>query len=697
VSASPEAAVASPPRPLSSYGLAVVSGAALAVTGQLSPIALSVHSAALVASLYLRTAPRAWQRSAWILNGALAAVVLFAMASWLRGGLALVALAHFAYLAQALQLLDARPRRSDFLLVALSLFQMILAANLTDSLLFPPLLLAFVLAMVWTLVVHTLWSEALAAGEPWCAERALAPGLLRTTLAAAGLSLVLAFGIFLVLPRVRSGALAAPGLVAIPQAGFSDRIALGDLGRIREDPTVVMRVETIAGVAPAREDAYWRGLAFDHFDGRTWSVTPPRRVLLSRGADLGLSLSRARQPADLEQSVLREPVAAGVLFSEGVPTELEGSLGRLESDPNGGLYAPESSGERVQYQVTTASRPPAAAQLEDDRALAPGHEGARYLALPPLSDAVSALARRITEGFDGDAARVAAIEGHLRRTGRYSDRPPPEDPRDPRSPIEAFLLEETSGHCEYYATGMVVLLRSLGIPARLVNGFAGGSENAIGGFVELARSDAHAWVEVHYEKAGWVRYDPTPADARLRVADGRWLVQLRNVASALEHWWYQNVVEFDRSHQMRALRDGWLAWRRWRSESGSRSANPGAARTGRPSFDGRRLLPLGVGLVGLGAGGFLWRRRRHRDTVRTRLPGAYADALRLLRRHRGLVRGASTSARDFAREASCHVPPAAAAAFWSLTEDYLAERFGARRPPTARAALHALRDTLRRR
>src|SRR5690606_14155562 len=114
--------------------------------------------------------------------------------------------------AQALQLLDARPRRSDFLLVALALFQVLLAANLTDSLLFPPLLVVFLLAMTWTLIVHTLWAEALAHDEAWQADRALAPGLARTTLAGAALSLVLAIAIFLVLPRMRSGALAAPGV-----------------------------------------------------------------------------------------------------------------------------------------------------------------------------------------------------------------------------------------------------------------------------------------------------------------------------------------------------------------------------------------------------------------------------------------------------------------------------------------------------
>ena len=93
-------------------------------------------------------------------------IAALGVALWVRGAYATVALAHFAVLTQALQLLDARPRKSEFLLVALALFQVVLAANLTDSLLFPPLLVVFAVTAVWTLMVHTLRAEAIEAGEP---------------------------------------------------------------------------------------------------------------------------------------------------------------------------------------------------------------------------------------------------------------------------------------------------------------------------------------------------------------------------------------------------------------------------------------------------------------------------------------------------------------------------------------------------
>lgn len=688
-------APAMPPRPVSSFVLAAVAGAALAVTGELAPAALLAQGAALLAAAGLRRRPRAWQQRGRLLNLALLVIVLACAGLWLRGALAIVALAHFAHLATGLQLLDARPRRSDFLLVALALFQVLLAANLTDSPLFPPLLVIFTPAITWTLVVHTLWSEAIAAGEPWAADRAAAPGLGTTIAVATGLSLLLAVAIFLVLPRVRSGALSAPGLLGAPQAGFSDRIALGDLGRIRQDPTVALRVETLRGTPPPRGEAYWRGLAFDHFDGRHWSVTPPGRELIARATDLGVRLPATRPRSRLTQRLLREPVTAGVLFTSGVPVRVEGSFGRLETDASGGLYAPESEDDRIAYEIEAGVGMPDLADLRADHALPPaGADGLRYLALPALGEEVTALALRITAGSDTDADRIAALERHLRETGRYADRPPPERAGDPRSPIEVFLLGGTEGHCEYFASGMVVLARALGLPARLVNGFAGGSENPIGGFVELTRSDAHAWVEVHFERAGWVRYDPTPADARLRAETPGLLAELRGLGSALEHWWYRHVVEFDRSRQLQALREGWLAWRRWRDQVGTtpaRAAGRPPARRAWPAPGA--LVPWAAGAVAVaGATGLWWRRRRRLRGARP--PAFYGEALRLLERHRGLVRAPAVPAREFARAVSSEVPPAAAAALWTLTEAYLAARFGGRRPAAPDAALRTLRDTL---
>ncbi|HYB13755.1 MAG TPA: DUF3488 and transglutaminase-like domain-containing protein [Myxococcota bacterium] len=685
------------PRPIAALLLVIIASLTLTITGQLFLWCVIAQSGMLVAAVLLRERPMAWQRSPLLLNLAMAAIS--GVTAWIAFDTAssLIALAHFAILAQGLQLLDARPRRSEFLLVALALFQVILASNLTDSLFFPPLLMAFLPTAVWTLLVHTLRTEAYEAGDPAAASRALTPGLLRVTLAASALSVLVGLALFMVLPRMSSG-LVHGRLLGSPNAtaGFSDRMELGDFGKIRKDPTVVMRIETVRGADLPPEARYWRGLAFDTFDGRSWSISRPRRSFLSIDAELGVELARDPERSNLTQRILREPVAAGVLFSMGEAVRIEGSLGRLERDGNGGLYGPTRAEERVRYAMESRWRKRDEAGLRMDQAVVQGDD-ARWLALPPFAPEVARLALEAAGSGDTDAERVLAIEGWLRAHGRYSDTPPPPDPTDPRSPIERFLLGERSGHCEYFASAMVVLTRAIGIPSRVVNGFAGGRENRFGGFVEVTRSDAHAWVEVHYARAGWVLYDPTPPDLRLAAATlpsfGQRLYELQ---SALELWWFRNVVEFDRVDQLHALQAAWRAWHFLRSSHRVEHESEGPLPPRQVAVP-RWKSPVLLGLaLGLGAAAVWSWRNAGRSRGVSRVPIAYRDALRLLAR-RGLVRGPAQTARHFARVATKGLSPSAAAAFDALTECYLSERFGGRaRDPGSGAAtyLRALRDSL---
>lgn len=685
------AAVAAP-RPTAAWVMVLVAATTLWITGQLEVWASSLQGLMLLLSFGLRERPQPWQRSAGVLNLLMLSIVGATLSIALRGQPSTIALAHFAALSQGLQLLDARPRRTEFLLVALALFQVILAANLTDSILFFPLLAAFVVSTTWTLIVHTLRTEAEEAGMGSAAASAITPGLARTTLLASALSLALALLFFLVLPRMRASMLRGPGLgLPAASAGFSDRVELGDLGRIRQDETVVMRVSTLSGEVPPRAEAYWRGMVFDAFDGRSWSVTPPGKRPLSGSPEVGLSLAHDRAGGALVQEIVREPVTGGVLFASGEPERIQGPLQRVHRDANGSLYAPGQADERIRYRIGTQRHVPADGELARDRARVSDPRDRRFLALPELSPEVAALAREITGAAQHDAGRVRALEAWLRRNGSYDDRPPRLGD-DPRSPVEVFLFGGITGHCEYFASGMVVLARSLGIPARLVNGFAGGRQNAIGGFVELTRSDAHAWVEVLYERAGWVPYDPTPPDLRLRAAAGASLLErVAEIGSAIELWWFQRVVDFDRSDQFRALRSAWLAWRgagEWPAQE------DGAERLIDWHLDPvlltrtLALAPVGVALLVLLAR--LVRRRTRSEGP----PPAYRKALRLLAR-RGCERGAHVTARDFARQVHVTHSAAVGRVFEELTESYLLERFGGRVDPRAGERVRELQRLLR--
>jgi hypothetical protein len=214
----------------------------------------------------------------------------------------------------------------------------------------------------------------------------------------------------------------------------------------------------------------------------------------------------------------------------------------------------------------------------------------------------------------------------------------------------------------------------------------------------VTQSDAHAWVEIHYERAGWVRYDPTPADLRTRAEAPLSLAgRIADLGSALELWWFQRVVGFDRADQIDALKRAWLAWHGRDSEH---APAPRHAATGDSTRIWRAVLEsragraaIGASLAAAAAAAALLRRRRARHD-----PGlhpCYARALRLLAR-RGLVRAPAATARAFTGEVAAALPAAVSAAFAQLTETYLRERFGAEPCDGARALARfeeALRST----
>ena len=241
---------------------------------------------------------------------------------------------------------------------------------------------------------------------------------------------------------------------------------------------------------------------------------------------------------------------------------------------------------------------------------------------------------------------------------------------------------------------MVVLLRSAGLPARIVNGFAGGHSNALGDFLEVAQSDAHSWVEVPFHERGLgalrSRRRPTCASrAPTRCASTAGWTEL---ASALELWWFRNVVDFDRGHQARAVRSVWIAWHRWR-----KGEAPADTLDEEDPFSLTiPTAPLwGAALLVLLGGALAADLRRRRGRRRQRLPAAYARALRLLGR-RGHVRGEAETARGFALALAGRISPPAAESFRRLTDAYLAERFGGAPAAAEQAELRILRDSLRR-
>ena len=157
------------------------------------------------------------------------------------------------------------------------------------------------------------------------------------------------------------------------------------------------------------------------------------------------------------------------------------------------------------------------------------------------------MARTLTASAANNYDRAVIIQSYLRNNFQYTLDPPAIEPADP---LGSFLFRSKSGYCEYFAAAMAVMLRTLNIPSRLVNGFQTGSYNRIGkDFVVRAR-DAHSWVEVYFTGYGWIPFDPTPADPHPALP-GEWDDYIDTAALFWNEW----IINYDFSHQVQLARE----------------------------------------------------------------------------------------------------------------------------------------------
>ena len=171
---------------------------------------------------------------------------------------------------------------------------------------------------------------------------------------------------------------------------------------------------------------------------------------------------------------------------------------------------------------------------------------ARFTQLPPIPPRIAALAREVTAGSADRYEAAQRLTAWLSRELTYTrvlERVTALDP------LEEFLFVRRSGNCEYFAAALAVMLRSLDIPARVVNGFQRGEWNPYGEYFIVRLRDAHSWVEVFVEGAGWVTLDPSPRGAvetpRGGLAAGLWL-------DALRLSWYRYVINWSLHDQLTA-------------------------------------------------------------------------------------------------------------------------------------------------
>ena len=483
--------------------------------------------------------------------------------------------------------------------------------------------------------------------------------------------------LFVVFPRVGLSLLLLNRGHAGRMIGFSGRVDLGEVGVLRSDPTIAMRVEVpnLPEPPPIRLTLHLRGTALDAYDGRAWSqsVTDKRpadndngEIYIERG------INEDKGPV---MRIDLEPIDPPVLFlpeyATGIRLRSRGQLGQDLSaaayhGPEGEFRYNPVDDRGLKYDVFLSR---VRAQTFKRR-LAPA-ERARYLTVTAdLPERVRTLAQEWTRSATTPLERTNAILKHLRTEYRYDLASPS---GRSKQPLDDFLFESKRGHCEFYSTAMAIMLRTVGVPTRNVTGFVGGTYNRFGRFYAVRQGDAHSWVEVYLDEEGWRTFDPTPpsdADPKSEI-EGTWAT-VRDFIEATSQRWDRHVVGYDRHQQVGV----------WESFS-SRIRKDGVVRSW--GVRSNTTLLVGLGLVAVG-GALFWVRRRHRRrTERPRPAGdrsqssilatALYEQLESAMGAHGVARSPGTPPLRHAEALSSNAHPLGPEIL-ELTRIYLRARFG---------------------
>ena len=514
---------------------------------------------------------------------------------------------------------------------------------------------------------------------------------------AALLTLVCAIPLFAFLPRVRSPFILGPGGMEPRsfESGFSDEMSLDLIGRIRSNRAVALRL-AVEGRTPPPGLMRFKAATYDVFEGLSWRRSPTAGFV-PRDTDGAFRLAVGERVG--EARVYLEPLRATslVLPVEALRVRLKKTA--IQLDQGGAAFLRGMPSEILEYSVELAPRPrllgAAPAASAADPTLDPSG------VTSPIAD----LAHRFA-GSGSPVQKAERIEQRLLDDYEYTDELLG---RGGTLPIENFLLRGRRGHCEYFASAMVLLLRAEGIPARLVTGFLGAEYSFWEELYVVRQSNAHAWVEAYLPGEGWRTFDPTPPSGRPEIPTANVWLYARQAWALVVFRWDRYVLSYDFYDQIRALgamRQLWEQFMRQllgpeptlEPDSPAPPEAPGAlGPEGTAARESSRLRPWLLALAGLVILGSaaLWLVRRPRWSATL--------AYRLLRDRlasAGLRTPASLAPVALARAAAGRFPEAASPAHgvvrYYLRESFAGEGLTADEISAARGLLGELDVALRR-
>jgi len=430
-----------------------------------------------------RPLPSAWFRAGLALVCFLGVLGTYSSISGVGPGSALLAVM------ASLKLLETRKRRDQFVLLFISIF-LVMSSLLREQFLWS---LPYMLGAIT--VIMTAWLR-MSASPSESAKRSFATGG-RLLLYAAPLALAM----WVFFPRIATPFWAVPIDSSRATSGLSDTMSPGDISSLSMSNEVAFRV-SFDGRIPEPRERYWRGLVLTTFNGRSWTGRDPEISATARE-----QIRVAGDPVSYQ--VTLEPTRQQWVFALDIPRSW--SLAQTFMGPQQQLARSTPIDQRVAYEAVSYPE----YRVESDMRQVYRNW---YSSLPANSNRrTAALALEMHAAALSDEAFInAVLEMFNKEEFYYTLEPPPLG----SNPVDRFLFDTRQGFCEHYASAFSVMMRSVGIPSRIVLGYHGGEINPLGGHLIVRQSDAHAWTEVWLEGLGWRRVDPTAAVAPERIDYG---------------------------------------------------------------------------------------------------------------------------------------------------------------------------------
>ncbi|MEQ1603596.1 MAG: DUF3488 and transglutaminase-like domain-containing protein [Pyrinomonadaceae bacterium] len=472
-----------------------------------------------------------------------------------------------------IKLLQRKSDRDWIFLYLMAFFQVLLAAGLSISGLYLVSFILYLLLMVSAIIAFEIRKTSrdverkiagtVADKRSEISESKMIMRVRRVPAMSVALILFIiavAIPMFFMLPRV-GGAGFGGNQGGLKTTGFSERVSLGDFGKIVENDSVVMRVK-FEDEAAITDNLYFRGVALDSFDNKTWSRSNVgQKVPYPK---IGRDTIRLNEPSGREpllvQTIYLEALDTQVLFALPTAIAVQGSFDILYLDSYGSINHTRTA-ERITYSVASDRSVPSPDLLRADRQPYSA-DVQNYRSLPAVYDLkIAELASEITASSKNRYDKAVAVESYLQTNYGYTL----EQKAGGSEPLSDFLFRVREGHCEYFATAMAIILRTQGIATRIVNGFHGGEYNDAVGMTVVRQRHAHAWVEVYFPgEDAWVKFDPTPYSGQPgEIAATGLAGTFGKYVDALEAIWIQYFVAFDDQEQRslgRSVRNGFVEY-----------------------------------------------------------------------------------------------------------------------------------------